>query len=198
MSAHGVQIPAQQGPGGPQMPYCPGRDFINVYPQMLQSVVRYFTQNRWPELVKMIAQLEGGTEEAANDLLCDANDAFFRLLATCCQDSSETYADVAKRVGWEALPPGARFGYLALLGCVTSGQLFAGLRDVSMEGEYPIKHIEPLLEYYWDEARRCENHISTEKELSDEFRAVVKKCQAGGFKVSELETLLSDAKLNRG
>ena len=197
MSAHGIQIPAQNGPNGPQMPYAPGRDFINVYPQMLQSVVRFFNQNRWPELTKLVAQLEGSTEEAAQDLICEANNVFFQFISTCCQDSSERYDDVMRRVGWTQLPHSVRFAYLALLGSVTSGQLFAGLRDVSLDGESPPTHVKPLLDFYWQEARRCENALKTEEELVHDFKTLVQQCRAGGIKYAELESLLSDCKIGR-
>ena len=198
MSSHGIQIPAQMDPNGNmKMPYCPGRDFVNCYPGMLRSIVKYFNSDKWPELLNHVAKLQGCTREEAGDLVCDANDAFFAFLSGCCQDPNETYDDVMEKAGWTKLPQPARFGYLALLGCVTSGQLFAGLRDVSMAGEVPPQHIKPLMDFYYDEARRCENKIKQDEEAVIDFKMVVKACRDAGLSYNELTTVLSDCKLGR-
>lgn len=193
MSSHGPQIPAMaRNLDGSmmRMPYCPGRDFINIYPAMLRCIVQHFNQNRWPELVGMVAELNKQTIDGAEAELVKANDCFFRFIGICCENSEEKYDDVMRRAGWEELSPAARFGYLALLGCVVAGQLFAGLRDVSLEGESPPPIARPLLRWYYDEARRSENAIPRHEDLITEFKYAVQNCRTGGISYETLSKIV--------
>lgn len=194
----GLQVPRGVDHNGViRMPYCPGRDIVYVYPEMIRSVVKCFNRGMWPKLVELVAQLKGSSVEEANDELCQANDAFSKFVAICCENPDEKYPDVMKRAGWEELSHPARFGYMSMLGAVVAGQLFSGLRDTSMAGDSPPPEARSLIEFWANEGRRYDQGIKSELELAAEFKAAARNCVKMGFKVSELELMLSDVKTGR-
>ena len=193
------QVPGGVGADGVmRMPYSPCRDIVFVYPEMIRSVVKCFNRGMWPKLVELVAQLKGSTVEEANDELCQANDVFSKFVQICCENPEENYAAVMKRAGWEDLSHPTRFGYMAMLGAVAAGQIFSGLRDTSLAGDCPPPYAKALIEFFANEGRRQLEGIQPEKEMADEFRRVVLACIRTGFKVSELEMILSEVKIGKG
>lgn len=121
-------------PGGTGEFYNPARDFAYNYPQLLACVCKAFESSHWPEVKSFVAAAMNVTEEQAWESLCDVNDAMMRYVNICCEDPTETVEDLLKRSGFVDLPNPARIGYMAMIGMVMVGQLFAGLRDVTPLG----------------------------------------------------------------
>jgi len=46
---------------------------------------------------------------------------------------------------------------MALVGSITSGQLLASIRDVSLWNEVPPAHIKAVCKDFWDEAEQTES-----------------------------------------
>jgi hypothetical protein len=115
--------------------YSPHRDIAYFGPFFMAKVTNYINKNYWPELTTMVAKLMGTDEDTAWNAIIDCHDAYYRYIAECCRDSKETPADVYKRVGWDDLPEGARWGYHAILGLMFSTKLFSGLRDEHQQGQ---------------------------------------------------------------
>lgn len=184
------QVPGGMDALGQQrMPYAPERDLVNQLPQMMKSIARFHNFRGWPQLVKMVADLQEISEEAANDQMVDAHDVFKEFLTQCCANCNENYNDVMRRVGWEKLSQPTRFGYLALLGAVIAGQLFTFIRDVSLNGEVPPNHIKPLLAFYVEQSRQLENGLTEEAYIA-EFKRAVQNCRTARISYASMEDIL--------
>jgi len=101
----------------------------------MQMVTNFINKNHWPQLTSMVAKLMGTDDDTAWNAIIDAHDAYYRYIQECCRDPKETPADVYKRVGWDDLPEGARWGYWAIVGLMFSTKLYAGLRDEHQQGQ---------------------------------------------------------------
>jgi hypothetical protein len=148
MSEHGPQIPTNDLDGVVKMTYCPGRDFINIYPTMLYNLARQFDLGYWDELIKS-ANLNDDFIEAKNqisDILAVVN----KFIELSCADENEKFNDVLRKAGWFDIPEAARQVFMAMLGHLMLGQLFAGIRDVSYAGEVPPRHWRLCLEKFWN------------------------------------------------
>lgn len=148
MSAHGPQIPTNDVGGVLKMTYCPGRDFINIYPAMFYNLAAQFDKGYWDEMI-VEANLSDDMVDAKNQV-SDVMPVINQFIAYSCENETEKFDDVLRKVGWFALPYGARQVFLAMLGHLMLGQLFAGIRDVSYAGEVPPAHWKLCLEKFWN------------------------------------------------
>jgi len=166
MTAHGPQIATYQDPatGSVNMTYCPGRDFINIYPLMLHQVAQHFDNGRWNETIRQFAESEILEFEDAYNLVADAVAAQAQFVTISCENPQQTYADVLEACGWNAVHPKARQIYLMAMGELVQGQVFAGVRDVAYAGERPPKHWQLCLQHYWNISIA---HMDTEDYLYD-------------------------------
>jgi hypothetical protein len=185
--------------------YAPSRDFAHNYPKMVQMVINCFNQDYWPELFAVYTRWA-----LAENLWCDgrafselekAKDIYCRFLNECCKDPDECCDDVLERVGWAEVPPAVQATWLAMLGQVVTGQLFAGIRDLHMrpDGTDPAE-IAVLLEAGQD-ARRAMNRINkgAETQLDAEavFRESARRARAKGLDDDAIARLLDDVKYGR-
>jgi hypothetical protein len=67
--------------------------------------------------------------------VCEAKDRFCQFLDTCCQDPNENLDQILERSGFQDVPHVAQIAWMAMLGQVMTGQLFQGIRDVTLQGE---------------------------------------------------------------
>jgi hypothetical protein len=162
MGIHGPEITPKAGGAR----YCPGRDFVHMYPAMIKCMTRCFNKELWPDITAAAVDgLRGVTEvdvpeatlgTAAWQAICEANDVYWEFLQACTDNADESVADVLERVGWLAVPRAGRQAYLAMMGQMMTGQLFAGLRDIVPDVEKPDLYVEAL-RIYREQARRYMN-----------------------------------------
>lgn len=152
MTSHGPQIPTHNDPqsGELRMTYCPGRDFINIYPLMLHQLAVNFDAGRWDSRVEQLAAKLGCNFDEAYAQLKRVMESQVQFVNLSCEDPEEGLSRVLTRAGWFALPAEARDAYLAAIGEMVQGQIFAGIRDVSLAGESPPRHWQRVLVKYWD------------------------------------------------
>lgn len=127
-------MPISYNTGPNQLMYSPERDFAYNYPRMVSCVIRAFNSELWPELLSTLATPEYSAEALWDDV-CRAKDRYCQFLETCCQDPTEKVGDVLKRSGFTDLPQPAQIAWCAMLGQVMTGQMFQGIRDVTVQGE---------------------------------------------------------------
>ena len=118
--------------------YSPQRDFAYVYLEMISHAGVLFNASYWPELMRMAARLLGDESpdmEATWDALILARNKYTAFIEHCTDDGNETTKQVLARVGWSEVPPAAQFAWMAMMGCVASGQIVFGRRDVCYSNE---------------------------------------------------------------
>lgn len=152
MTAHGPQFPTHVNPatGALTMGYCPGRDFINLYPLMLHQVAQHFERGRWDQELHELAGRVGCSFEEAVQAATDVMRAHTEFVRLSCENPDEKFYDVLRRAGWYETRVEARQLLLMAMGELVQGQIFAGIRDVSLAGEMPPKHWQTALTRYWD------------------------------------------------
>ncbi len=148
MSEHGPQIPTNDVSGVIKMTYCPGRDFINIYPAMFYNLAAQFDNGYWDEMI-VAANLADDIVDAKNQV-SDVMPVINQFIARSCENETEKFDDVLRKVGWFELPYDARQVFMSMLGYLMLGQLFAGIRDVSYAGEVPPAHWKLCLEKFWN------------------------------------------------
>lgn len=155
MTAHGPQFPTHNDPvtGALHIAYCPGRDFINLYPLMLHQVAQHFERGRYDEEIQKLANASNCSFDEAKELVVDVMAAQTEFVRISCENPEETFLDVMSRVGWYKINVHARQLLLAAMGELVQGQVFAGIRDVARAGESPPRHWQLVLTQYWDTSR---------------------------------------------
>lgn len=147
MSEHGPQVPTQTTGGVVKMTYCPGRDFINIYPAMFYNLAVQFDNGYWDKLI-IAAGIDADIVEAKNkvsDVMLVVN----KFIEQSCADETEGFTAVLTRAGWDTIDPKVQQLFTAMLGHLMLGQLFVGIRDVSASGEVPPAHWLFCLEKFW-------------------------------------------------
>ena len=125
--------------------------------------------------------------------MCDANDVFPKFIAICCQDSTETFADVVVRSGWQNVPEVGKIGWLAMLGEVMMGQLFQGLRDITKEGSTAPSCMEQLLRSGFNSALWHNSNGDADELLQNgvaRFSAAARTLRLAGVSPTELRIVL--------
>lgn len=119
-----------RGGDGPQ--YAPERDFAYSHVRLIECCIRSWNLDLWPQLRQFCEDHETTIVE-----LTAAKDAYCSYINKCCEDPQEKVEDVLHRAGWHEVPLLAQLAWLAMLGTVMTGQLFQGLRDVTLQGDRP-------------------------------------------------------------
>ncbi len=148
MSDHGAQVPTHYSDTGVlKMTYCPGRDFINIYPTMFYNLAVQFDRGYWDAMIAS-AEIDPDIVEAKNKV-SDVMEVINKFIEQSCADDTEKFEALLTRVGWNDIDIRVRNTFLAMLGHLMLGQLFAGIRDVSYAGEVPPTHWKLCLERFW-------------------------------------------------
>jgi len=206
--SYGIQFNVQKG--GDM--YAPSRDFAHNYPRMIEQVVRCFNQDYWPELYKLYVEcytsskhrgdgyeIGAGASEEAFAILEKTKDVYCKFINESYKRPGECCDDVLQRVGWLDLPVAAQVTWLAMLGQVMTGQLFAGVRDLYMGGETPADF--DVLMAAGHDARRAMNKIDKSVEVARDtnagFRSAVRAARAAGLSFDEIAELCEDVKHGR-
>ena len=156
MTAHGPQFPTHVNPhtGATHVAYCPGRDFINLYPLMLHQLARHFDNGRYDEEIQRLSFIVGCSFDEAGALVAEVMRVQTEFIRISCENPEEKFMDVLSRAGWYTTSVPARAVLLAAMGELVQGQIFAGIRDVALAGESPPTHWQLVLTQYWDVSRR--------------------------------------------
>jgi len=191
------------GPGG--LMYAPARDFAYNYPQMIACMRNAFSDKYWPALTDVLMtgacydrpSDESTAAELIWDGLCEANDAYANFLNICCQDPDESFEQVLVRSGWKEVPDFAKVGWFAMMGQIMSGQIFQGLRDITVAGATAPSCMADLLRS-GHESRRLNSNpgVSSEKEQAELLRcltAQVSTLRTMGVGADQIKKAFSDA-----
>lgn len=181
--------------------YAPSRDFAHNYPHMIDTIVKCFNEDYWPELFALYTEMYGQTSAAAFDELEKAKDIYCKFINESYKDPNECCDDVLRRVGWLDVPVETQTTWLAMLGQIMTGQLFAGVRDLYMATEIPLPaDIEVFMEHGHD-ARRAMNKIDKTTEVKSDiaaaFRESIREAREKGFSFDEIKELVEDVKYGR-
>lgn len=172
--------------------YCPERDFAYNYPRMVGCVIRAFNSDLWPELLSVLSvDFPGGKDQLWQEI-CTLKDRYCEFLNTCCHDPAESIADVLKRTGVQDVSPAAKVAWFAMLGEVVTGQLFQGVRDITVLGTQSPSIVSLLAS--GRAAANALNNITTEKsvdKLSDNFNQTVRALRESGLSQQEIRDMLS-------
>lgn len=205
MSA-GARFSYNMSPGGPR--YAPERDFAYNYKVLVASVTLSFDREYWPEsYAQYIADCasDGLSEDEAYTHLEQVRDAFCLFLARSCDDCNETVEGTLERSGWSNTSVRARREWLARLGLVMTGQMWSGLRDVTMLGDKPnlpteISKIAEETERLINsghELRRVENKLTLKNDALTALRSAVRKARESGLSFFEIGEAVDDVKFGR-
>lgn len=183
-------------PGG--LHYAPARDYAYNYPQMIQSIIRAFNKDYWPDMLKTLA--EARTDCTAEDFeplwedVCKAKDCFCEFINIICQDPEENVEQVLERSGFTKLCPAAQIAWMAMMGQVMTGQLFMGIRDITGMGEQHASVLELL--QVGHNARRLMNNADVAKERDLAVAALqqaAKAAQDTGMSQTDVRKVINEA-----
>lgn len=119
--------------------YNPNRDVAHNFREVIQIVAARLEDNAWPELGEILAR-----EKVTMDELGDACAALCKFVATSVDNPKEGMKEGMDRCGWEEVPPGAQVAVMAILGTVTIGYHWAGVREATIGGEGPAMTLKEL------------------------------------------------------
>lgn len=177
--------------------YSPGRDFAYCYPRTIRVLYDAFNKSYWPELVRIVEEQTARDGKDGWNEICKAHDQVHHFLQIFCEDPSESFEDVMKRSGLRDVHPAALFGWMAMFGIVSFGQLFACVRDVNPLGTSPPEVIARYLNVALTDVRRGFNFLGKKEELADEFRNVVRIMRKEGESFDTIRQLVDDVELGR-
>jgi hypothetical protein len=191
MSGHGISL-RPKGSGGEM--YAPARDFAYNYPQMLKCIVDAFNKDYWPDLLEDMGDDEKFDYLAGGDNPKDyvweqtqkAEEAYCKFVSICTDDSEENVHDVLERSGFAEVDIRGQITFLAMMGQVMTGQLFAGLRDVTPADASP-KCLEFLQEGM--NARKALNGVDPARDkhvTQDILYSAVSNCFNQGMSKKEI------------
>ena len=193
---HGPSFNTKKG----EVFYSPGRDFAYVYPEMLRSTLLAFNQGYWPKLfdayARDMASKYGFDVERAFEELDKAKSAYYSFVDHCCDSENDSVADVLAKVGWpDSLYHESMVTWLAMLGQVVTGQIYAGVREITTQGE--VSEASKMLVKLGHDARRAMNGLVLKDDAATSFRLAVRRCRAAGLSFSEMKELIADVELGR-
>jgi hypothetical protein len=195
MSVHGNQVV------GPHGKYAPGRDFANIGPDMVLCATQAIQRDYWPEFYaiceRSFFEATGGSPE---DFFAEVEKGivtYCAYLEACCENPEENVDDVLARVGWREVAAEARLLWAGMLGSVVTGQLFAGLRDITPLGGPKPEELRQALHSIREAARRGFNGLSSTEDGVKKLKTTIKDCREAGLSYAEIEAILVDVKLGR-
>ena len=187
--------------------YAPARDFAHNYPAMIQSIIRAFNTDYWPALFGWLAEEymrlnpDDTAEDCQNGAFDDleaAKDVYCKFLSSCCEDPEESVEDVLTRAGWNQVPLPVQMAWFSMMGQVMTGQLFAGVRDLTPLGGKggKIEEIKHFIEA-GQKARRELNGIGEPVEVQNHLREAVRAVRGLGMTFDQIHEIVDDVKFGR-
>lgn len=128
--------------GGNDALYNPQRDLAYCFPRMVEDVAARFNDERWPSLIKMVER-----EGASFEELCGGMDVFCKFLKSAQEQPLRGLKELLRESGWLDLKPAVQVGISAMLGVVTTGELFYAIRTLASIDAPHQPNLDPMLQH---------------------------------------------------